>query len=230
VLGVVIVATGLLLPACQQEMAREPSYRPLEPSSFFADGRSARTLVPGTVPRGHPLEDAAIVNGRKEGSAKGKTAALPVAGAGPAPVAGNPLRLEDFVTTFPFPITEEGLKRGQERFTIFCAVCHGPAGNGNGKIVERGYLKPPSYQTDNSRGFERWRLTVPLRDAPVGYYFEVVTHGYGGMPDYATQVSPEDRWKIIAYIRALQYSQSARLEDLPENERQAVLKALERKP
>jgi mono/diheme cytochrome c family protein len=226
VLGVVMVAAGLLLPACQQEMAREPSYRPLEPSSSFADGRSARPLVPGTLPRGRPLDDAALVNGRKQALAK----ASPSASAGPAPATGNPLRLEDFVTTFPFPITEEGLIRGRERFTIFCAVCHGPVGNGNGIIVERGYLKPPSYHTDNSRGFERWSLKVPLRDAPVGYYFEVVTQGYGGMPDYATQVSPEDRWKIIAYIRSLQFSQSARLEDFPENERQAILKALERKP
>jgi mono/diheme cytochrome c family protein len=229
-LGVVIVAAGLLLPGCQQEMAREPSYRPLEPSSSFADGRSARPLVPGTVPRGRPLDDAAIVNGRKESSAKANAAAVPVAGAGPAIATGNPLRLEEFVTTFPFAITEEGLKRGRERFTIFCAVCHGPVGNGNGMIVERGYLKPPSYHTDNSRGFTRWGLKVPLRDAPVGYFFEVITQGYGGMPDYATQVSPEDRWKIIAFIRALQFSQSARLEDLPENERQAALVALERKP
>jgi mono/diheme cytochrome c family protein len=224
--GAIIIV--LLLPACQQEMAREPSYRPLESSSFFVDGRSARPLVAGTVSRGSPLGGAAIVSGRKEGSLKPVAAALPSASAVPAPTSGNPLRVEDFVTTFPFPVTEEALKRGQERYIIFCAVCHGPVGNGNGMIVERGYLKPPSYHTDDSRGFARYGLKVPLRDAPVGYYFEVVSEGYGGMPDYATQVSPEDRWKIIAYIRALEWSQSARLEDLPENERKAALKALEK--
>jgi mono/diheme cytochrome c family protein len=221
-----VIALGLLVPACQQEMARQPSYRPLEPSSSFLDERSARPLVQGTVPRGWPLDDAPVIKGRKESAAKANAATGP----GLTPVAEKPGKLEDYVTTFPFPITEEGLKRGQERYTIFCAVCHGPLGNGNGMIVERGYLKPPSYHTDYSRGFERWGLKVPLREAPVGYYFEVITLGYGGMPDYAMQVPPDDRWKIIAYIRALQLSQSARLEDLPENERQAALKALERRP
>jgi len=210
--GVVVVLV-LLLPACQQEMAQQPSYRPLEPSSSFLDERSARPLVQGTVPRGQPLDNAPVVKGRKENA-----------------LTEKPGKLADYVTAFPFPITEEGLKRGQARYTIFCAVCHGPLGNGNGRIVESGYLKPPSYHTDTARGFERWGLKVPLREVPVGYYFEVITQGYGGMPDYAMQVPPDDRWKIIAYIRALQWSQSVRLNDLPEKERQATLEALEKKP
>ena len=122
------------------------------------------------------------------------------------------------------------MERGQERFTIFCAVCHDPIGNGNGKIVQRGYTRPPSYVTDYSRGFERRGIKVKLRDVPVGYYFEVVSKGYGAMPDYAAQIPPRDRWAIIAYIRALQLSQHARLEGLPEAERQAARKALEEKP
>jgi mono/diheme cytochrome c family protein len=224
------LALCLLLPACQQEMARQPSYRPLEPSPFFPEGRSARPLVPGTVPRGRPLDDAPTVRGRKEAPAKAKTAGFLAAGPGLALAAASPGKMEDYVTTFPFPITEEGLKRGRERYTIFCAVCHGPVGNGNGIVVERGYLKPPSYHTDNARGFERWGLRVPLREAPVGYFYEVISQGYGGMPDYSTQVPPEDRWKIIAYIRALQWSQQARLDDLPPGDREKARRALETKP
>jgi mono/diheme cytochrome c family protein len=140
------------------------------------------------------------------------------------------MALADHATTFPFPVTAELLERGQQRFAIFCAVCHDSTGNGNGKIVQRGYTHPPSYITDNSRGFERRGIKVRLRDVPVGYYFEVVSKGYGAMPDYAAQVPPRDRWAIIAYIRALQLSQHAYLEELPEEERQAAQKALEQNP
>ena len=115
----------------------------------------------------------------------------------------------------PSPSTESGIERGQERFNIYCAVCHDALGTGNGKIVERGYLRPPNYHTDYSRGFERRGMKVLLRDVPIGYFFEVITRGYGGMPDYASQIPPDDRWKIIAYVRALQLSQWAPLKDLP---------------
>jgi mono/diheme cytochrome c family protein len=140
------------------------------------------------------------------------------------------MAVADFTTHFPFPITSEVLERGQQRFTIFCAVCHDATGNGNGKIVQRGYTHPPSYITDYSRGFQRRGFKILLRDVPVGYYFEVVSKGYGAMADYASQVSPRDRWAIIAYIRALQLSQHAQLDDLPVGEQQAVRKALEGKP
>ena len=96
--------------------------------------------------------------------------------------------------------------------------------------MQRGYTHPPSYITDYSRGFERRWIKVRLRDVPVGYYFEVVSKGFGSMPDYATQVPLRDRWAIIAYIRALQYSGHTRLEELPEEERQAARQALEGKP
>jgi mono/diheme cytochrome c family protein len=122
------------------------------------------------------------------------------------------------------------LERGRQRFEIFCAVCHDPTGNGNGKIPERGYTKPPSYITDYSRGFERRGYKVLLRDAPVGYYFEVISKGEGAMADYSAQVTPEDRWKIIAYIRALQLSQHApldTLDKLPPGEKEKALKVLE---
>ena len=122
---------------------------------------------------------------------------------------------------------------------IYCVVCHDPLGTGRGKIVERGYTPPPSYVpipgeegSGYSRGFERRGYHVLLRDVPVGYFMEVITQGYGAMPDYASQVPPEDRWKIAAYIRALQLSQYADLNDknLPAGAREDIRKALEKQP
>jgi mono/diheme cytochrome c family protein len=218
----------LLTTACQQEMARQPNYRPLEPTTFFADGRASRPLVAGTVARGQPLDRSPLVTFRTGSrfSDVGRAAAL----------VGNPTMVAlgtllpftvgagagEYVDVFPFPMDRQALERGQQRFNIFCAVCHDALGTGNGKIVERGYLKPTNYHTEYSRGFERRGLKVLLRDAPLGYYFEVISLGYGAMPDYASQISVEDRWKIIAYIRALQLSQWAPLEDLPEAEREKV--------
>src|SRR5206468_2716841 len=95
--------------------------------------------------------------------------------------AAAPADLSAYADTFPFPVTEDVLRRGQERFDIFCAVCHGKAGLGDGMIVQRGFTRPPSYHTDLARGLK----DVRLRDAPVGYYFDVVTNGYGAMATYA---------------------------------------------
>jgi mono/diheme cytochrome c family protein len=111
------------------------------------------------------------------------------------------------VTTFPFPITREVLQRGRERFDIYCAPCHGQTGDGNGVIQQRGYPAPPSYHIDR------------LRDAPVGHFFDVITHGYGVMYPYAARVDPADRWAITAYIRVLQLSHNARVSDVPGQER-----------
>jgi len=107
------------------------------------------------------------------------------------------------VTTLPFPVTRQVLERGRERFNIYCMPCHGELADGNGVVAQRGYLHPPSFHDDR------------LRQAPVGHFFDVITNGLGGMPDYAEQVSVDDRWKIIAYIRALQLSQHATLTDVP---------------
>jgi mono/diheme cytochrome c family protein len=200
-----VLCLSLLTTACQQEMARQPSYRALEPTDFFDDGRASRPLVEGTVPRGRPLDGSAILTSRKS----------PARGAA------------DYVDIFPIAIDKGALERGRERFNIYCAVCHDALGTGNGKIVERGYLPPPNYHTDYSRGFERRGIKVLLRDVPVGYYFEVISRGYGGMPDYASQIPPDDRWKIIAYVRALQLSQWAPLEDLSEKERDKARKELQ---
>jgi mono/diheme cytochrome c family protein len=102
---------------------------------------------------------------------------------------------EQDATEFPFPVTQQVLERGQERYQIYCALCHGATGTGDGMIVRRGFRRPPSYHTEQ------------LRQAPVGHFFDVITNGWGAMPDYASQIPVQDRWAIIAYVRALQLSQ-----------------------
>jgi len=229
-------ALCLLLPlACQQQMGEQPYYRPLEPSTFFPDGRSARLLLPGTVAQGQLRDDPLLFTG-KDGTRRRAVLAVsllgfgadgPLAVATVVPALFEKMAVADYATIFPFPVTAEVLERGQQRFTIFCAVCHDSTGNGNGKIVQRGYTRPPSYITDYSRGFERRGYKVLLRDAPVGYYFEVVSKGMGAMSDYSAQVPPRDRWAIIAYIRALQFSQHAPLDRLPPKVKEEALKELE---
>jgi mono/diheme cytochrome c family protein len=228
----------LLLPACQQEMAQQPSYRkPLQPAGFFPDDRSARPIPAGTVARGRPRDDSPLVRYQAGDGGDLARALLAVTARnlgvlGPLvpALAPAPYAATEYTASFPFRIDEAGMARGQERYTIFCAVCHGVTGKGDGKIVERGYLRPPDYATDYSRGFERRGIRLLLRDAPVGYFFEVVTRGYGGMPSYAGQVPAEDRWKIIAYVRALQLSRYAPLEALSESERRAAEEALRKTP
>ena len=111
------------------------------------------------------------------------------------------------VEMLPFPVTRAVLERGQERYNIFCSPCHSRVGDGNGIIVQRGYRRPESFHSQR------------LRQAPVGHYFDAMTRGFGAMPDHASQISPQDRWAIAAYIRALQLSQHATLEDVPAEER-----------
>jgi hypothetical protein len=107
----------------------------------------------------------------------------------------------------PFPLTADLLERGEERFNIFCRPCHGGLGNGDGVVVERGFPSPPSYHDPR------------LREAPLGHFFNVVTNGFGRMTSYAARIPPRDRWAIAAYVRALQLSQNAGLDDVPTGER-----------
>jgi Cytochrome C oxidase, cbb3-type, subunit III len=158
-------------------MQDQPKYIPLRPSDFFADGRSARPLIDGTVARGHLDEDAAYYTGK---GPDGK-----------------------FLDTFPFTVTKDVIERGQQRFNVYCSPCHDRLGNGDGMIVRRGYRKPPSYHIDR------------LRQVPNGYIFDVITNGFGAMPDYAAQIPTTDRWAIVAYVRALQLSQNASINDVP---------------
>jgi mono/diheme cytochrome c family protein len=109
--------------------------------------------------------------------------------------------------TFPFAITADVMQRGHERFNVFCAPCHGRTGEGNGMIVQRGFRQPPSMHEDR------------LRNAPVGYFFDVMTHGFGAMQDYSAQLPVADRWAVSAYIRALQLSQRTTVDDVPADRR-----------
>jgi mono/diheme cytochrome c family protein len=214
---------------CQQQMASQPSYRPLVPSKFFADRRASRPLVAGTVSRDAAEIDPLLISGRKA-----TMPSAPDRNAGNSPSisaqAAAGIRPDEFVTEFPFQITHDVLARGQERYTVYCAICHDPIGTGNGKIVERGFTKPPSYLTDNSRQLARSGYQVPLRDLPVGYLFDVATNGFGAMASYSGQVPPRDRWAIAAYIRTLQRSQNMSLDELPAGVRNEASQALEATP
>jgi hypothetical protein len=138
----------------------------------------------------------------------------------PGTVARGHLRLDDLLYTgqengavsnrFPFPITKADLDRGREQYNVFCTPCHDYTGSGNGMIVQRGFPKPPSYHIDR------------LRAAPVGHFFDVMTNGFGEMYSYGSRISPEDRWRIAAYIRVLQLSQHATIQDVPESQRQKL--------
>jgi mono/diheme cytochrome c family protein len=146
----------------------------------------------------------------------GRSARMPVEGT----VARGHLRDDEHLYTgkvngklveaLPFPVTRELLGRGQERYNIYCTPCHSRVGDGSGVIVQRGYRRPESFHVER------------LRQAPVGHYFDAMTRGFGAMPDFASQISPQDRWAIAAYIRALQLSQHATLADVPESERGAM--------
>ena len=130
----------------------------------------------------------------------------------PAYVTG--LQNSQPVLTLPFAVTRPVLERGRERFNIYCTPCHGELADGNGMVAQRGYLHPPSFHDDR------------LRQAPVGHFFDVITNGLGGMPDYAQQVTVDDRWKIIAYIRALQLSQHATVSDVPADIRDKLVQPM----
>ncbi len=117
---------------------------------------------------------------------------------------------ENDVTAFPFAITRDDVTRGQQRFNIYCTPCHGRLGDGNGMVVKRGFRQPPSYHIPR------------LKDAAAGHFFDVMTNGYGAMPSYASRVVPDDRWRIIAYIRALQLAEGASAADVPAEEKQKL--------
>jgi mono/diheme cytochrome c family protein len=176
-LGLVAV---LALVGCRQDMHDQPRFKPLAKSDFYADLRSARAPVEGTVARGQLHEDTYFYTGK---------------------MGNNP---GDYL---PFSVNDAVLARGRERFNIYCSPCHSQLGDGDGVIVQRGYRHPPSYHTDR------------LRNAPLGYFFDVMTNGFGAMPDYAAQISARDRWNIVAYIRALQLSQDASAADVPAGQK-----------
>ncbi len=150
--------------------------KPFRGTTFFADGLSSRQPIEGTIPRGFLRTDTEYFTGKKSAS----SAVTPNA---------------DDTDVFPFPITKETVERGRQRYEIFCVVCHGLTGHGDGMVVRRGFRRAASFHDDR------------LRQAPVGHFFDAITNGWGAMPSYAQQIPVQDRWAIIAYIRALQLSQ-----------------------
>ena len=168
-----LVAASLLL-GCQQKMARQPSFKPLDASTFFPDGQSARPLIPGTVARGHLRTDLALFTGKTTPESRDWTGPAAIIGtaelSGLGAAAATAATQSDYVSVFPFEITGDVLRHGQHRYMIYCVVCHDALGTGRGKVVERGYTAPPSYHIER------------LRQAPVGHFFDVVTRGYGSMP------------------------------------------------
>jgi len=161
-------------------MHDQPRYEPYEQSDFFADRRASREPIAGTVAQGQLRDDDLLETGR----------------------AGDA-----FADRFPFPVTLDVVRRGQQRYEIFCTPCHGRSGRGNGMVVERGYRPPPSFHIDR------------LRNERVGYLYDVIARGFGAMPDYAAQIPVRDRWAVVAYIRALQLSQNATFADVPLKDR-----------
>lgn len=214
-----LVLSAAAAAGCQQKMADQPSYQRYEPAADFPHETSARQLPAGAVAREWVRAADPLATGLKAGSGSAAPAGEKPSSVPPADAPTDPGR---FVDAVPFELTREDLDRGQERYTIYCAVCHDPVGTGNGKIPERGYIKPPNFHTDPSRGFALYRKEVPLRTAPLGYLFEVVTRGYGAMPRYSAQIPIKDRWRIVAYVRALQLSQHADLNALPPAVRAAA--------
>src|SRR5262245_3121398 len=196
--AIFLVLCAFAAPACRHDMQDQPKMKPFRSTTFFTDGLSARQPVEGTIPRGYLRTDTALFTGKKNKNLSNIAAGAPITPAGPQPSANAPSgqnAFPDDVDTFPFPITEDTVNRGRQRFDIFCSVCHGKTGHGDGMIVRRGFRRAASFHDDR------------LRTAPVGHFFDAITNGWGAMPSYAAQIPVQDRWAIIAYIRALQFSQ-----------------------
>jgi mono/diheme cytochrome c family protein len=191
----------LLLTSCEramQDMYNQPRYKPLRPSPLFPDGNSSRSPPAGSVP--HAIGNLADTSSGRAGAdeAQAEDAAAQA-------------------TSMPFPITADVLRRGRDRFLIYCAPCHSPVGDGDGLVTHHGFPHPPSYHTDR------------LREAPDRHFFDVITNGYGIMYSYADRVMPRDRWAIVAYIRALQLSQHAAAETLPADLRAELARTGEKR-
>lgn len=180
----------VLLAGCHYDMYDQPKVKTYAPSSFFADGRGSRPNVPNTVAVDQVQTDEYLYTGLVDGAE---------------------------VDELPFPVTKDLLLRGQQQFNIWCAVCHGEAGFGQSMVAQRGGIVPANFHQQR------------LRDAPVSHFFVIITqgvyrgdpnnNGYQSMFSYASRITAEDRWAIAAYIRALQLSQNATVEDVPPAQR-----------
>jgi hypothetical protein len=194
------IATLFVSGCSEEDMVIQPKFQPLQPTAFFDDGQSSRPLVSGTIARGqlrvNPAFDTGMVDGKL-------VDVIPVKGF-------DPSESLELAAAEAKEARRALLERGRERFNIYCTPCHSRIGDGTGMIVQRGFTKPPSFHEPR------------LREAAPGHFFHVITNGYGAMYSYASRVAPGDRWAIVAYIRALQKSQNARLGDLRNDEREQL--------
>jgi mono/diheme cytochrome c family protein len=181
-----LTALLLALSGCGRNMYDQAKFEPYDASPFYEDGTTARPLIEGTVSRSRGEIDEVFFTGQNESG---------------------------LVTEVPLEVTEAVLQRGQERYNIYCSPCHNYSGNGEGMIVQNGFVQPASFHDPR------------LQSAPVGYFFQVITNGFGRMYPYASRIPPEDRWAISAYIRSLQYSQSAPVAELPADVREQLVQA-----
>lgn len=212
--GFVLVCAVTLL-GCHPDMWNQPRFAALQKSDFYADGAASRPQVAGTVRydgarrkwsanvykdiTGTPAVPSPLDEGFWTGRAGGKF------------VADN-----YFLTASTTPEQRKALmERGRERFNITCLPCHGTEGDGRGIVVQRGFPQPPSYHIDR------------LREVEDGYIVDVITHGFGRMYNYAARVTPEDRWAIASYIRALQYSQNVNISDPASDTAKEIAAAIE---
>ena len=161
-----------------RDMDSQPKYKAQSEGDFFANSSAMRLPVERTVARGQLREDDALFRGRDDNGG--------------------------FLKKAPVQLTESGLRRGRERFDIYCSVCHGRVGDGRGVMVEKGYIPPPSFHIDR------------IRQMDDGEIFDVISNGIRNMPSYRNQIPVRDRWKIIQYLKALQRSQNAAISDIPE--------------
>jgi mono/diheme cytochrome c family protein len=189
-----LAACCLLASACgvRLDMQDQPRYKAYERSDFFSDNRASRDIPQGAVARGQLHENKAFYTGKIDNPNPNVQVETTTNAAGNTIVTSFPNDIDEF----PIPVTEELIDRGENRYNIYCSVCHGPVGNGDGMVVRRGFSAPPTYHDDR------------LRNAPVGHFFDVMTNGWGKMNSYAYVLSAADRWAIVAYIRTLQVSQS----------------------
>ena len=176
-----LVASVMSLVGCHTDMWNQAKVNAFQESEVFPDKKSAQDPIKGTIARGHTKLDDAFYTGYEKGK---------------------------LVKEFPIKVTHELMKRGKERYNIFCTPCHGATGHGDGMISKRGLdiKKPSTYHTER------------LRNRPVGHFYDVITNGYGLMMGFTGRIDPKDRWAIAAYIRALQLSQNANISDVPSYE------------
>ncbi len=197
------------------DMDQQPRFDAQTASSLFADGRSSRPPVAGTIARGDWNRDVAIREGITPESNHAE-ATLPVAAPTASP-ADEEVPEPNWVREFPVPVTDDLMRRGQERFNVYCAVCHGLTGDGNGlaslralELQQGTWVPPTSLYAEH------------VMQQPPGQLFHTITHGIRKMPAYGAQIPPEDRWAIVLYLRALQRTQNATLQDVPEDLRNTL--------